>query len=89
MKSITNQIINYSDCKMNCFQNSSTECYKYTSKAAVIKLSLWVRWHVMLLRCCRLQQLEVSILLLQNDRQRVAGVDWVTAWTYIFASHCG
>jgi len=28
------------------FQNSSTEHYQYTNKAAVIKLSFWVRWHV-------------------------------------------
>jgi hypothetical protein len=30
-----------------------------------------------------------SKLLYENDRQRVAGGDWVTAWTYIFASQSG
>jgi len=28
-----------------------------------------------------------GILLLQNDREMVAGGDCVTAWTYISASH--
>jgi len=40
-------------------QNSSTQHYQYTSKAAVIMLSFWVRWHVMLLMCCKLQELHV------------------------------
>jgi len=30
-----------------------------------------------------------DILLLQNVRHRVAGGNWVTAGTYIFASHWG
>jgi len=30
-----------------------------------------------------------GISLLRNDRQRIAGGDWVTAWTYIIASHWG
>jgi hypothetical protein len=67
MKSITNEIIHYSGCKIICFQNSSIECYQYTSKAAVIKLSFWVHWHVMLLMCCRLQELEVSSCYKMTD----------------------
>jgi hypothetical protein len=42
---------------ISCFQNSSTEHYQYSGKAAVIKLSFWFRWPVMLLMCCRLQDL--------------------------------
>jgi len=61
MKSITIQIIHYSGCKMNFFVfRIVVKCYKYTSKAAAIKLSFWVCWHIMLLICCRLQELEVS-----------------------------
>jgi len=57
-----------------CFQNSSTEHYKYPSKAAVIKLSFWVRWHIMLLICCRLQQLDVSFWSKLKDRGLLEGI---------------
>jgi len=43
-----------------CFPNSSTGHYQYTSKAAVIKLSFWVCWHVTLLICCRLRELKLT-----------------------------
>jgi hypothetical protein len=74
MKFITNHIIHYSGCKMNCFQNSSTEHYQYTSKAAVMKLSFWVRWHVMLLICCRLQKLVVTDCENMTDRGLLEGI---------------
>jgi hypothetical protein len=75
MQSITNQIIHYSGCKMIfCFHNSSTEHYQYTIKAAVIKLSFWVRWHVMLLMCCRLQELGVSFCEKMTDRGLLEGI---------------
>ena len=61
-------------CKMNCFLNSSTEHYQYTSKAAVIKLSFWVRWHVMLLMCCRLQELEMTFCDNMTDRGLLEGI---------------
>jgi hypothetical protein len=57
-----------------CFQNSSTEHYQYTSKAAVIKLSFWVCWQVMLLVCCRLQELEVSCCIEMTDRGLLEGI---------------
>jgi len=56
------------------FQISSTERYQYTSKAAVIKLSFWVRWPVMLLMCCRLQELEISCCKNMTDRRLLEGV---------------
>jgi len=56
------------------FQNSSTEHYQYTSKADVIKLSFWVRWHVMLLMCCRLQELEVRNCDGMTDRTLLEGI---------------
>jgi hypothetical protein len=56
-----------------CFQNSSTEHYQYTSKAAVIKLSFWVGWHVMLLMCCRLQELVVDCWNM-TDRGLLEGI---------------
>ena len=75
MNSITNQIIHYSGSKMNFFfQNSSTEHYQYTSKAAVIKLSFWLRWHVMLMVCCRLQELAVSNCDQMTDRGLLEGI---------------
>jgi len=74
-KSITNHIIHYSGCKIVfCFQNSSTEHYQYTSKAAVIKLLFWVLWHVKLLMCCRLQDLGVSNCDKMTDRGLVEGI---------------
>jgi len=73
MKPITNQIIHYSGCKMNCF-HSSTEHYQYTSKAAVIKLSFWFRWHVMLLMCCRPQELEITCCKNMTDRGLLEGI---------------
>jgi len=75
MKSITNQIIHYCGCKINfCFQNISREQYQYTSMAAVIKLSFWVCWHVMLLICCRLQELEVFYCETMTDRGLLEGI---------------
>ena len=56
------------------FQSSSTERYQYTSKAAVIKLSFWVRWPVMLLMCCRLQELERSFCRNMTDRDLLEGI---------------
>jgi len=73
--SITNQIIHYSGCKVNFyFQISSTERYQYTSKAAVIKLLFWVRWPVVLLMCCRLQELEISFCRNMTDRGLLEGI---------------
>jgi hypothetical protein len=55
-------------------QNSSTEHYQYTSKAVVIKLSFWVHWRVMLLMCCRLQELEVSCCKNMTDGGLLEGI---------------
>ena len=80
-----------------CFQQSSTEHYQYTSKAAVIKLSFWVHWHVMLLMCCRLQELKVTICSGVTDRQGCwRGLGhctnlhlWVSLWlTILRPKHC-
>ena len=60
VKSYTNQII-HSSVWIFCFQNCNIFHYQYTCKAAVIKLSFWVRWHVMLLLRCRLQELGFSL----------------------------
>jgi len=57
-----------------CFQHSSTEHYQYNSKDAVMKLSFWVRWHVMLLMCCRLQELEISCCMNMTDRGLLEGI---------------
>jgi hypothetical protein len=56
------------------FQNSSTEHYQYTSKAAAIKLSFWVRWRVMLLICCRLQELAVFDCWKMTNRWLLEGI---------------
>ena len=57
-----------------CFQNSRTEHYQYTCKPAVI---------LGLLKCLVTGVLQTSgtgcIHMSPNDRQRVAGGDWVTA----------
>ena len=75
MNSITYQIIPYSGYKwIFCFQNSITDHYQYTSKAALIKLSFWVRWHVMLLMCCRLQELEVYCCYKMTDCGLLEGI---------------
>jgi len=74
MKSITNQIIHYCGCKMNFFQNRSAEHYQYTSNAAVIKLSFWVCWYVMLLMCCRLRGLVILSCLKMTDRGLLEGI---------------
>jgi len=75
IESITNQIIHSCGCKMNfCIQNVSTEHYQYTSKIAVIKLSFWVHWQVMLLMCCRLQELDVSTCDKMTDRGLLEGI---------------
>jgi hypothetical protein len=42
--------------------------------AAVIKLSLWVHWHVMLLMCCRLQELRLSNCAGMTDRMLLEGI---------------
>jgi len=57
-----------------CFQHSSTEHYQYTSKDAVMKLSFWVRWHVMLLMCCRLQELGLYNCGNMTDRGLLEGI---------------
>ena len=57
-----------------CFQNSSTEHYQYTSKAAVINMSFWVCWCVMLLMCCRLQELEITYCKNMTDRGLLEGI---------------
>jgi hypothetical protein len=57
-----------------CFQHSSTKHYQYTSKAAVMKLSFWVRWHVMLLMCCRLQELELTCCVNMTGRGLLEGI---------------
>ena len=56
------------------FQNSITEHYQSSSKAVVIKLSFWVRWHVMLLVCCRLQVLRVTQCDKMTDRGLLEGI---------------
>ena len=56
------------------FQHSSTVHYQYTSKAAVMKLSFWVRWHVMLLMCCRLQELGLRCCWKMTDRGLLEGI---------------
>jgi hypothetical protein len=57
-----------------CFQNGITDHYQYTGKDAVIKLSFWVYWHVMLLMCCRLQKLEVYFCKNMTDRGLLEGI---------------
>jgi len=57
-----------------CSQNSSTERYQYTSKAAVFKLSLLVYWHFMLLMCCRLQKLGVHFCNNMTDGGLLEGI---------------
>jgi hypothetical protein len=57
-----------------CFQNSSTERCQYTSKEALIKLLFWVRWHVMLLMCFRLQELQVCNCKGMTDRGLLGGI---------------
>jgi len=57
-----------------CLRNSSPEHYQYTSMAAVIKLSFWICWHVMLLMCCRLQELQVSFCDEMTDRGLLEGI---------------
>jgi hypothetical protein len=54
-----------------CFQNSSTEHYQYTSKAAVIKLSFWICF----LMCCRLQELEVISCEGMTDTALLDGIE--------------
>jgi len=56
------------------FQISGTERYQYTSKAAVIKLSFWVRWPVMLLMCGRLQELGIIFCRTMTDRGLLEGI---------------
>jgi hypothetical protein len=55
-------------------QNISPEHYQYTSNVAVIKLSFFVHWHVMLLMCCRLQELGISFCDEMTDRGLLEGV---------------
>ena len=57
-----------------CFQDSSTVHYQYTSKAPVIKLSFWVRLPIMLLTCCRLKELEISLCDQMTDRGLLEGI---------------
>ena len=66
-----------------CFQNSSTEHYQYTSKAAVIKLSFWVRWQVVLLICCRLQALQLSCCKNITDRGLLEGIGSMHELTFL------
>jgi hypothetical protein len=56
------------------FPNSITEHYQYTSNAAVIKLSFWVCWPVMLLMCWRLKELEISACNQMTDRGLLEGI---------------
>jgi len=56
------------------FSEKQFEYYQYTRKGAVIKLSFWVCWHVMLLLCCRLQELEVLYCYEMTDRGLLEGV---------------
>jgi hypothetical protein len=60
--------------------------YQYTSKAAVINLIILSRLTCHVTDVLQTAGTEV-ISLLEFDRQRVAGGDWVTARTYTFASH--
>jgi len=57
-----------------CSQINRTERYQYTSKAAVIKLQFWVHLPIMLLMCCRLQELEISICDQMTDRGLLEGI---------------
>ena len=56
------------------FQKSITEHYHYTSMADVIKLCFCVCWHVMLLMCCRLLELEVFNCDGMTDRRLLEGI---------------
>jgi hypothetical protein len=66
-----------------CFHNSSTDQYQYTSKAVVIKLSFWVRWRVMLLMCCRLQELGLSWCDEMTDRGLLEGIGSLHELTHL------
>jgi hypothetical protein len=56
------------------FQYNSPYYYQYTSKAAVFKLSFWVSWYVMLLMCCRLQELGLFSCCLMTDSGLLDGI---------------
>jgi len=70
-----------------CFQHSSTEHYQYTSKD-VIKLSFWVRWHVMLLMCCRLQELRLDFCWNMTDRGLLEGIGSLQELTSLYLCEC-
>jgi len=74
------------------FQISSTERYQYTRKAAVIKLSFWFRWLVMLLMCdsfiCRLQELKIFDCSGMTDRGLLEGIGSLHKLTSLLL-HCG
>jgi len=55
-------------------QKSSPERYQYTRMAAVIKLLFLVCRHVMLLMCCRLQELGISFCGEMTDRGLLEGI---------------
>jgi len=69
------------------FQISSTEHYQYTSKAAVIKLSFWVCWPLMLLMCSRLQELDISFCRNMTDRGLLEGIGSLQELTSLTLTH--
>ena len=71
-----------------CFQNSGIEHYQYTSKAAVIKLSFWVHLPIMLLMCCRLKELEISLCDQMTDRGLLEGIGSLHELTSLHLNKC-
>ena len=71
------------------FQNSSTEHFPYTSKAGVIKLSFWGFLPVVLLMCCRLQELKVSCCWNMTDRGLLEGIGSLHELTSLRLHVCG
>jgi hypothetical protein len=69
-----------------CFQYHSPSDYQYTSKAAVIKLSFSV--HVMLLMCCRLQELGLKWCVRMTDRGLLEGIGSLQGLTLLHLIDC-
>jgi hypothetical protein len=75
-------------CTINfCFHYNSLYRYQYTSKAAVIKLSFWVSWHVMILMCCRLQELMLISCYQMTDKGLLEGIGSLHELTSLRLSH--
>jgi hypothetical protein len=65
-----------------CFHYNSPYRYQYTSNAAVIKLSFCIDCHVMLLMCCRLQELGVCFYNI-TDRGLLEGIGSLQELTFL------